>query len=84
MSWPKGKPRKKIETKADALPRVKVEKKPETKAEPWKPGPDMGTIAPPPPGISKCNVCNHEKDKHYGGPKGWCNTNGCHCQEFQA
>lgn len=27
--------------------------------------------------------CKHEKDAHYGGPKGWCNRGGCNCQEFK-
>ena len=26
--------------------------------------------------------CGHNKNLHYDGPKGWCNTNGCVCEAF--
>lgn len=80
---PKGK-RRKFETKSDVLPPVKVDQRPEPpKPEPWKPEPDMGTIAPPPPAEKVGVCCKHQKETHYGGPKGWCNVGGCSCQEFK-
>lgn len=30
-----------------------------------------------------CKDCQHDKELHYEGPKGWCNFNGCSCQEHK-
>ncbi len=32
--------------------------------------------------MSICATCQHEEDKHYGGPHKWCNRAGCECQAF--
>lgn len=32
--------------------------------------------------VKPCN-CNHSIEMHYGGPKGWCNTSGCKCEEYR-
>jgi hypothetical protein len=83
MAWQKGK-RKKLETKSDVLPPVKVNQSPgkkEKKDEGWEPKPDMGKIAPPSPAQKSGKCCDHEKGMHYGGSKGWCNAGGCVCQE---
>ena len=73
-------PRKKFETKADVMPAVPVE------AKPWTPKPDMGAIKAPTPAEKVCGntECKHVGEKHYGGPKGWCNVGGCSCQEFKS
>lgn len=68
---------RKFNTKADMVPPVKMEQKP------WKPEPDMGSVKAPVPAEKACE-CAHLGATHYGGPKGWCNTGGCDCQEFKA
>lgn len=51
--------------------------------KPWEPKPDMGKVAPPPEAEKVCLNCPEPKATHYGGPKGWCNAQGCNCQEFK-
>jgi hypothetical protein len=46
------------------------------------PTPDMGDIKPPPEGKKVCG-CTHEKETHYGGARGHCNSSGCECLEFK-
>lgn len=46
----------------------------------WTPKPDMGNVKQP---AGNCGDCQHEKALHYGGPKNWCNRNGCACQELK-
>lgn len=33
--------------------------------------------------VNQCVECKHVDKIHYGGPKGWCNTKDCQCQEFK-
>lgn len=54
-----------------------------TTTENWQPTPDMGAIQPPADAGLLC-TCEHRKDMHYGGKKGWCNTSNCRCEEFVA
>lgn len=74
-------PRRKFTEKADMVPPVKIEQKPEEKQ--WSPAPDMGSIKPPAPAEQVCKNCPHKKEKHYGPNTDWCNVGGCTCQKFQ-
>lgn len=62
--------------------KTKLEEEVVPVVEKWNPAPDMGKIQPPPLGESVCS-CSHKQEMHYGGPKGWCNTRNCNCQEFK-
>ena len=70
--------KKKFETKTDVSPEVKISGPSPVE---WKPSPDMGKITPPAESEKVC-ACLHKGADHYGGPRGWCNTGGCTCQEF--
>jgi hypothetical protein len=48
----------------------------------WKPEPDMGNVQPPAPTNLLCKDCGHKGAMHYGGQKGWCNTQNCKCNEL--
>lgn len=50
-----------------------------TKFETWTATPDMGKVKEP----SHFCSCEHARDLHYGGSKGWCNYPNCRCEEWK-
>lgn len=80
MSWPKGKIRKNIEIpvvfpNAAGITRKEIQ---EIKASVVSQEPIENV-----PPRTLCKQCKHDKEKHYGGEKGWCNVMDCVCQEHQ-